>query len=45
MWSRTLPEHMECILVIGERVPDLKIVIDHLGQPPIATRGAGTLGQ
>ncbi len=40
----TLPEHMECIPVIGERVPGLKMVIDHLGQPPIATRGLGRWG-
>ena len=37
----TLPEHMECIPVIGEKVPGLKMVIDHLGQPPIATWGLG----
>jgi L-fucono-1,5-lactonase len=40
----TLPEHMECIPVISEKVPDLKMVIDHLGQPPIATRGLGRWG-
>jgi L-fuconolactonase len=40
----TLPEHMECIPVIGEKVPGLKMVIDHLGQPPIATRGLGRWG-
>lgn len=40
----TLPEHMECIPVIGEKVPNLKMVIDHLGQPPIPTRGMGRWG-
>jgi len=40
----TLPEHMECIPVIGEKAPGLKMVIDHLGQPPIATRGLGRWG-
>ena len=40
----TLPEHMECIPVVGEKVPNLKMVIDHLGQPPIATRRAGAVG-
>ena len=41
----TLPEHMACIPVISEKVPNLKMVIDHLGQPPIATRRAGPLGR
>ena len=41
----TLPEHMECIPVICEKVPNLKMVIDHLGQPPIATRRAGAVGR
>ena len=40
----TLPEHMECIPVVGEKVPNLKMVIDHLGQPPIATRELGRWG-
>jgi len=40
----TLPEHMECIPVISEKAPDLKMVIDHLGQPPIATRELGRWG-
>lgn len=38
----TTHEHLECVPVISERVPDLKMVIDHLGQPPIAS---GTMGQ
>jgi L-fuconolactonase len=40
----TLPEHMACIPVISEEVPNLKMVIDHLGQPPIASRGVGRWG-
>ena len=40
----TLPEHMECIPVVSEKVPNLKMVIDHLGQPPIATRRLGRWG-
>jgi L-fuconolactonase len=40
----TLPEHMECIPVIGEKVPNLRMVIDHLGQPPIASGGLGRWG-
>jgi L-fuconolactonase len=40
----TLPEHMECIPVVSEKVPSLKMVIDHLGQPPIPTRGLGRWG-
>ncbi len=38
----TLSEHMECVLTLGERVPDLKMVIDHLAQPPIGTRPQGS---
>lgn len=40
----TLPEHMECIPVIGKKVPNLKMVIDHLGQPPIASGSLGRWG-
>jgi len=40
----TLPEHMECIPVISEKVPSLKMVIDHLGQPPIASGSLGRWG-
>jgi len=32
-----LPRHLEHVPVIAQRVPDLRIVIDHLGKPPIAT--------
>jgi len=38
----TLSEHMECVLILGERVPDLRMVIDHLAQPPIGTRPQGS---
>jgi L-fuconolactonase len=41
----TTHEHLECIPVVGERVPDLKMVIDHLGQPPIQSRGFGQWGE
>jgi L-fuconolactonase len=40
----TLPEHMACIPVISEKVPHLKMVIDHLGQPPVPSRGLGRWG-
>jgi L-fuconolactonase len=30
-----LPEHLEAVLVISERHPELDIVIDHLNKPPI----------
>ena len=38
-------EHLACVPVIGERVPGLKIVIDHLGQPPIQSGGFGEWGE
>jgi L-fuconolactonase len=28
-------------MILGERIPELKMVIDHLGQPPIGTRPQG----
>jgi L-fuconolactonase len=40
----TLPEHMACIPVIGEQAPNLRMVIDHLGQPPIASGSLGRWG-
>ncbi len=40
----TLPEHMECIPVLSEKIPALRMVIDHLGQPPIQTRSLGRWG-
>jgi L-fuconolactonase len=33
-----LPRHLEHVPLIAQRVPDLRIVIDHLGKPPIAAR-------
>ncbi len=38
----TLPEHMECIPILSTKIPNLKMVIDHLGQPPIPS---GELGR
>lgn len=32
-----LPEHLEAVLEISERHPDLDLVIDHLNKPPIGT--------
>ena len=32
-----LPRHLEHVPLLAQRVPDLRIVIDHLGKPPIAT--------
>lgn len=40
----TLPEHMACIPVLSEKVPNLKMVIDHLGQPPIPSGRLGRWG-
>jgi L-fuconolactonase len=31
-----LPRHLEHVPLVAQRVPDLRIVIDHLGKPPIA---------
>lgn len=31
------PDHFEDVVVVAERFPRLRIVIDHLGKPPIAT--------
>jgi len=33
-----LPRHLEHVPLIARRVPELRIVIDHLGKPPIATK-------
>ena len=33
-----LPRHLEHVPFLAERIPDLRIVIDHLGKPPIASR-------
>jgi L-fuconolactonase len=34
-----LPRHLAHVPLVAQRVPDLRIVIDHLGKPPIASRG------
>jgi L-fuconolactonase len=34
-----LPRHLEHVPVLAERVPGLRIIIDHLAKPPIATGG------
>jgi L-fucono-1,5-lactonase len=34
-----LPRHLEHVPVIARKVPDLRIVIDHLGKPPVAAGG------
>ena len=31
-----LPRHLQHVALVAERVPDLQIVIDHLGKPPVA---------
>ena len=33
-----LPRHLEHVPLVAQRVPDLQIVIDHLGKPPITAR-------
>ena len=33
-----LPRHLEHVPLVAQRVPDLRIAIDHLGKPPIGTR-------
>jgi L-fuconolactonase len=33
-----LPRHLEHVALVAHRVPDLRIVIDHLGKPPIVAR-------
>jgi L-fuconolactonase len=31
------PEHLRTVLQVAEKVPDLRLMLDHLNQPPIAT--------
>ena len=38
-------EHLACIPVLSERLPGLKMVIDHLGQPPIQSGEFGQWGE
>jgi len=33
-----LPQHIETALVVAEKMPALKMVFDHLNQPPISTK-------
>ena len=33
-----LPAHIETVLKVADKIPDLKMVFDHLNQPPIATK-------
>jgi len=33
-----LPEHISTALIVAERIPNLKMVFDHLNQPPISSR-------
>lgn len=33
-----LPEHIETAFVVAEKIPSLKMVFDHLNQPPISTK-------
>jgi L-fuconolactonase len=33
-----LPGHIETALIVAEKIPSLKMVFDHLNQPPVATR-------
>jgi L-fuconolactonase len=33
-----LPAHIETVLKVADKVPNLKMVFDHLNQPPIATK-------
>ncbi|HEY4209060.1 MAG TPA: amidohydrolase family protein [Puia sp.] len=33
-----LPEHIDTVIQVAEKVPGLKMVFDHLNQPPIASR-------
>jgi L-fuconolactonase len=34
-----LPEHLECALLVAERLPGLRLVLDHLGHPPLPDGG------
>ena len=33
-----LPEHISTVLEVAEEIPDLKMVFDHLNQPPISSK-------
>ena len=38
-------EHLECVHAVSERVPDLRMVIDHLAQPPYQAGEPGQWGE
>ncbi|MEP4534571.1 MAG: amidohydrolase family protein [Cyclobacteriaceae bacterium] len=40
-----LTDHIETALAVAEKVPNLKMVFDHLNQPPIPTKGFGKWGE
>lgn len=33
-----LPQHIETVLLVAEKIPSLKMVFDHLNQPPMKTK-------
>ncbi|MCP4168465.1 MAG: amidohydrolase family protein [Chloroflexi bacterium] len=41
----TTHEHLECVSVVGGRIPNLKMVIDHLAQPPFEEGEPGQWGE
>ena len=41
----TKHEHLECLPAIGEHVPNLRMVIDHLAQPPFQAGEPGQWGE
>jgi len=41
----TKHEHMECVPIVGEKVPHLKMAIDHLAQPPFKDGTPGQWGE
>lgn len=41
-----LPAHIETVVTVANKIPDLKMVFDHLNQPPISTKEKfGTWGE
>ena len=40
----TKPEHFECVHRLGEALPELRMIIDHLGQPPFRSGEPGRWG-
>ena len=41
----TKHEHLECLPAVGEHVPNLRMVIDHLAQPPFQAGEPGQWGE